>query len=621
MKILRLLCALLSALLITSCSTDTAEPDELEVLTYGIAPLPLRSSQTEPGSEEMNENTITDLKCYLGDREGQRFTLLPIRKSSPGRLLIDKKILRERMIPGISYRLHLLANVDGRLTLPTESTGESLRSMTLRMQEMMEKNGRSAPESLPMYGTAVVTLDPSSKVLGHVTLRRHLSKIRVTVIYKDQQMQRYGVYTTDGRRDPFWGVPEVKALGLSVTAPLLPEGDGAAPRSETDQPTEYIPMSQSRTLPDLPEGSTHPYPIYSGPLAWNADDLERPRLLLKIPLYVGEHPETASHDEATYFYYTCTVVRPSSETGKSQRLLPNTLYDIVINIDELGSTEEQHPKPIAEKVVVRPWSEEHKVDIDVDHKAYLQITPITSDMYGDHKVFLFSSSSPLRSVTGVSSHRRYNGTTGAALPTESTSLTPFISFTAGRREGEIRLDRPRPSLEVPHYYSITVTSEEGIERKLSVTHYPDVIVTEIKSADQTAMTNPNMYIFTLPQHTGTEQYKVGYPSREHPTKEDSELISPHFMISSWNHGDFSLYRYRDAQTRATSYTETDFLGNEYKGWRLPTKAEIKLINQVSQKSAGVTDGQSILYKGALYWSLHEDNTSGLKSVRLIYDLP
>lgn len=608
LQILTILLLLLSA----GCTSDSPEPgDSLLLLTYSLDDLSLRAA-TENGVDTLNENTISDIHCYLSDREGSSLSELSIKKEEPGRIFIEKALLEARMTSGTTYRIYLLANTDGRVT-PED------RQM-LDLKEIGTSNGRAALPSIPMYGSTEVSYDPEVKVIGHVKLRRHLAKIRVTVLYKDRKMHRYGVYTKEGKRHPFWGVPQLMVMGLGVSSPLVPDPEGHLPTAGRSK-TEYTILSQPRTLPDLPEASTHPFPIYSGPLEWDADDLERPRFLLKIPFYLGSDLEHATEANATYLYYTGTIARPSQVEGERQKLLPNTLYDVLINIDELGSGEEQQPKPISENVTIRPWGETHDVDINVDQAAFLQITPLQSDMYGDEKSFRFSSSSPLSEVTGISRYNRYDGISGALLPTEGSKLTGSLSYTLDRREGVITLKRSRPTLEVPHYYTITVTNEDGIQRTLKVTHYPEVVLTRTPSMDQSG-NNPNMYIFTIPQYGMSGKYKIGYPDRESPTSEDNELVSPHFMISSWNHGDFDSYSYERALRKSKEYTEEDFMGHTYTGWRLPTQAEINLINEVSQKESGVTNRQSILSEGLTYWTIHEPQPEGwLRRVRLIYDLP
>lgn len=613
-KTLQILSILL-LLLTAGCSSDSPEPGDSLMLTYTLDGLSLRAA-TEDGIGDLNENKISDIHCYVGDQAGASLSELAIKKCEEGRIFIEKKLLEQRMEADKSYRIYLLANTDGRVS--------SQESQVLDLSEIEQSNGHKALPSLPMYGSTEVSYDPAAKELGHVRLRRHLAKIRITVLYKDQNMHRYGVYTKDGKRHHFWGVPQLMVMGLGTTAPLLPDPKGSLP-TETPLSSEYILMSKSRTLPELPEASSHPFPIYSCPLEWEADDLDRPRFLLKIPFYLGDDLEHAKETDATYLYYTGAIVRPTEVEGERQLLLPNTLYDVLINIDELGSTEEQQPRPISEKVTIRGWDGEHPVEIDVDQTSFLQITPLQSDMYGDEKTFRFSSSSPIKSVTGISQRNRYNGLTGALLQTEQSDIDASLTFTKGRREGVITLKKARPTLEVPHDYTITVTNGDGVRRTLKVTHYPEVVVTRTTSADLEGTKpgkNPNMYIFTIPQHGKSTKYKIGYPDKDHPTWEDNELVSPHFMISSWNHGDFGGVNYNNALKKSREYSEQDFMGKTYTGWRLPTQAEINLINEVSQKERGVTNRQSILSEGLIYWTMYEPQPGAwLRRVRLIYDLP
>ena len=115
--------------------------------------------------------------------------------------------------------------------------------------------------------------------------------------------------------------------------------------------------------------------------------------------------------------------------------------------------------------------------------------------------------------------------------------------------------------------------------------------------------NPRMYQITIT--STSETYKIGRPLTDGdgytvPTEENNQLVSPSFMIAS-GLGATQAMTAEAAKSHCNLYAEAYYDSNNnlvrLEDWRLPTEAEIKIINQYQNNSVAM----DVLLTGNQYW--------------------
>lgn len=239
-----------------------------------------------------------------------------------------------------------------------------------------------------------------------------------------------------------------------------------------------------------------------------------------------------------------------------------------------------------------------------------------------------------------------------------------IQFQANSLSGTITINSPVPTNNGVRYMTFRVTNSQGSEAKFLVKQYPLEYITSTQgvrgyradgnystgyssiwvdrvNADGTSeletdgwrvdvsdLNNARMYHIMITSTGGVlvegqygqpdEYYTLANPLVDEdgytiPTEENTNLVAPSFMIAS-QLGATQPMSYTNAREQCNQYREVtnvvqpDGTTREvtYSGWRLPTLAELKIIN----KFQGVGDSaMDDVLTGTQYWYAYETTSS------------
>lgn len=581
-------------------------PPDTQVLGVELSDPHVHTRASEDG--EGHEDLIEQIMVTFVGTDGSSWT--PINGQDytweGGRIIFKK----ERMqLQEKEYTAFVFANYPQTTQLEGKSR-EELQALLPTTLDLHSTNGKNTPSTLPMIGEVTFTYQETAQEIAKVSLQRQVAKLRVTVFFVGTNIR--------SRLSLEEHPPRVRIVDYKTNFVSSELHD-----------TEPLPLNQERHTEDG-LGYTHEFPIYAPPYSWSAQT-SRPKFIISLPLKdnVGRIRE---------YYYTGSFVDPGNPSG--QYFAANTLYDLLINIDELGSTELQDPAILTGKTVLKPWNNsDYNVDVDVRNNPFLHVTPKKVDIYSDHLLIRYSSTSPLlKTGTKVSGYYTTyvlsnDGQRRIGDPIRNDfelNAEEVITYDGANTTGFLTFKYDRPDNNTPRHITITLQNSSGQERTIEVTQYPDIVVTtELALHKETDNTNsPLLYIFRTASAGSVtingKTYRVGYPSPTNPSEEDNELISPCFMIAAESNRRRTTMSKSNAESYIRGYFEQTTDNRTYTGWRLPTRAELELIRHISTKPNSITGGNILDSQTAPpannHFTIYDPRATGLRHALPIRDI-
>ena len=208
-------------------------------------------------------------------------------------------------------------------------------------------------------------------------------------------------------------------------------------------------------------------------------------------------------------------------------------------------------------------------------------------------------------------------------------------FAVNAATSTITISSTIPINYVPKNITFTVTNNQGLSLNATVVQYPVRYVTaristgNIKPEWFEGGTNLNLFTVNTLVPSSTGAYTLGDPTNGYPktdsTANGNKMVSPRFIIAS-QYGIYNRVTYSVAQLRCLQYGEDIYRS----GWRMPTKAEIELINSIQDDPNSAVKG---LLTGEAYWSAFKydyydfvnnvwtsGGAAGTAYIRAVYDL-
>lgn len=112
------------------------------------------------------------------------------------------------------------------------------------------------------------------------------------------------------------------------------------------------------------------------------------------------------------------------------------------------------------------------------------------------------------------------------------------------------------------------------------------------------LTNQHMYALQIT--SVSDEYVMGIPNVGSNSQSNDDVLSPAFLLASQLGAVLPTEYASIAATHCTSYMEVDVKGKEWKGWRLPTKSELRYMATHQSQYNQVMDD---VLTGKYYWSL------------------
>lgn len=607
-----------------ACPDDDASSAQLSLR---LAVQEIRSLRaTEAGDDALNENKIESLQI-LFYKGGTLYWSVSPAPAADGNYSIPIPETQQQGFDGNStYNVYVVTNM--AFKAPEQES-------ELAKIAVSESVAKLPNAKFVMQGQASKKINlgtPEGKQLGTVKLRRVASKLRITPTV---QVTGYEL----------GGEIQVKFVGAVSQGYLTAEevATGA-------NPIAYAYRATSNKEPQ------HFYSYYN---KWSSND-EAPYYLLTVPL------KKAGATTAADYYYRVAL------TPAEPHFTANKLYDLKLGIHKLGSTTPEEPVSITGTLAILPWTLCDD-QYDLPAANYLELSEREAHIYNveTHTISYESSKKPVNVQIIEVSFSYVNGATGQAI-TEAipTSSDQYPTITV---EGnQIQIESRIPINNVPKKIRIKVSNGiAGLDKEVTVYQYPSLFVvntigvkSSIRPDGTLARDLNNKAIYRITVQNPPEGQILGFPPREMTdfwpgywngsrwvltggtktskltTKRDAEtaqMVSPSFELASqlgaterwtyleygwtqegpmWNPSWYSTNQIgADKETALCDcalYTETRIVNGKeviLDDWRLPTEAEIRLIDQLQNDPNSAV--KSIM-TGRYYWSAKDNAAIKLK---------
>ncbi len=616
------------------CLVQEAQTLTLRVNIHGITEsraLALRA--TENGEDTYNENKIDAFSVLFYKPDGSLFWSVPstgLEANAAGTYIIPVPQQHIAALDGnTAYRIYVVANHSFTTAPATEA---ALKSTVI--SEAIPQ----IPAKFVMVGMVTKSVDMSSeagKTLGTVDLKRVAAKVRL--------------------RQPSVMVDGYEVVG-PIEAKLRDTRDKGQLLNPTVEPTSTLGASDYRTVTEMVQGvkSTHFYSYYT---KW-IGEVDRPTIFVKVMM-----KKNGTADSTAKAYYYRVPVEASGAELKS-----NYLYDVSVTIEILGGLTPEDPKKIVGTVSVKNWIAHDDVfELPATKYLMVAEHQASMNSITDRDISYQSSSTAsianINAYYRYVDNDKTSPTYGQEVVKECTGNDiPTIAINAV--DSKVHIYSRIPVNNIPKTIEFDVTNLDGFSEHIVVTQYPDNYITytwgtkSFLKPDGTLpshLNNKAMYhvvvqvpptdmILGFPPTQSQKFYKrYSLEFTDQITKNDletSKMVSPSFELASqlgatypMPYYDYNGDRYSEPQARYQStgggsfsydysstypnpygaafdcakYTETRVVNGvdvTLNDWRLPTEAEIKLIDQLQHDTNSAV--KSIM-TGRYYWDAYSSN--------------
>lgn len=613
-------------LMVSGCVTErpVACPDEGSTaeLSLRLAVQEIRSLRaTEPGVDALNENKIESLQI-LFYKEGTLYWSVSPAPAADGNYIIPIPEAQRQGFDGSStYNVYVVTNMT--FTAPQQESD-------LAKIPVSESVAKLPNAKFVMQGQISKQINlgtPEGKQLGTVELRRVASKLRITPTVAVEG------YALDG-------TIQIKFVGATDRGCLIAE-EAATGVSAIDYGYRDTQDQQPQLF----------YSYYSN---WSSDPDLAPYYLLTVPL------KKAGETTVINNYYRVAL------TPAESHFTANKLYDLTLGIHKLGSTTPEEPVSITGSLSILPWTICDD-QYDLPAANYLEVSEREAHIYNveTHTISYESSKKPVTIRIVEVSFSYVNGATGEAITEaipNSSDQYPSVTVVGNHIQIESRI----PINNVPKKIRFKVSNGiTELDKEVTVYQYPSHFITHTNGAKSSRRPNGrladglnNKAIYRITVQNPPKDMILGFPPRETTdfwpgywngsrwvlnggnktskltTKRDAEtaqMVSPSFELASqlgaterwpyleygWTEGG-SWFNPTWSRTNKIGafeetalcdcalYTETRIVDGQevtLDDWRLPTEAEIRLIDQLQNDPNSAVKA---IMTGAYYWSAKSD---------------
>lgn len=620
--------------LILGCASERTRgllPEELEgaslSLQLAVCASPQMRAESEAGDDQLHENKIERVKI-LFYRSGSLYWSVDPSVSPDERYSIPVPADKRGGFTGTeTYNVYVVTNCS---TLSNAQQESDLKRLIITSSISEEQ-----PSSFVMYGKVCKQINLSTadgKKLGEIPLQRIASKLRIT-----PRVSIEG-YTQQGEI-------QVKLMNAIDRGYLI----------EERQPNNAQAISYDfRTIRD---GKAHFYSYYKD---WRNESAQAPYFLIAAPLQA----ETASTPQ---LYYYKVPLMP-----REARLVANRLYALTVHINKIGASIPEEPVQVDGQLSILDWSVRED-SYDFPATNYLAVSEQIVHMHNidTYRISYRSSKMPISiKIDDVSyNYVDQNGHEKSDKISQGNPYYPSIRdlhILTGLDQVErtIEIKSKVPDNNVPKKIVFTITNGvAGLHKRVTVYQYPAQYITytmghksSLRSNFEKSphLNNRAIYRITVqsppqgmilgfpPTETWRHEHKVGKDHSEwhnlQITKNDREtsnMVSPSFELASqlgatwtmsysgkgkwieergFKHRDRKWKWWRGAACHCDDYWEERYVNGRLErldDWRLPTEAEIQLVDELQHRRNGVV--KSIM-TGNYYWDAYKaDGATEMKS--------
>ena len=596
------------------------------LLQLQVSPTALRA--TEVGEDAYNENTVSSItvlfykggQLFWQSKESGQGGITPNGSiTTPGRHYIipvpdDKKA----QLNGVnSFNVYVVCNKASFVAPATEAA--------LLKEVVADELNATAPASFVMIGSAtnkkIDMATQAGRNLGSIGLKRVAAKVRVLRPTVD-----VAGYVQVG--DAQVKLRNYADRGYLATAENVPTAEYKT--------TDYRPVTEV-----LPNGgkAMHFYSYYNewaSPAALG----QRPELMVQIKMKKEGESDNMAKD-----YYYKVPLEPQQKSLQS-----NKLYELSLRIEIIGSPSPENPELVTGAISIEEWSK-HEDSYGLPATQFLVVAEHDVEIKNatEYSLPYQSSKHPITiSIKKVyATFVDHQGVTQTITYTQGMSEFPTITFDANT----IHINSSIPVNNVPKYIEFEVTNGvSGLVEKVKVTQVPSSFIIHTMGTSSSlqpggglapGLNNKAMYhirilvpppgmILGFPPTEPVKFYdKNEYKETHYLTKNDEEtsrMVSPSFELASqlgatrpmpyfYYRGSYSHPQVGDPESSRKSatyscaiYTETrknkDGTYLTLDDWRLPTEAEIELIDKLQNDSKSAVKR---IMTGPFYWDAYLGN--------------
>ena len=594
---------------------------------------------TKPGDDDYNENTLTTIDYFLyPEGEMGSDAYIKGRVNLQGRtsynVLVNTSQLSHLFsgaAPGSKCDVYAIANYPGATT-DFDAASDTLTLHNLAISNHF--NSAEVQTNFVMSGHAKATVDNKNKTRaasGTVNLNRAATKVTFECKIKSSVEIKNYILDGDGERvdSTFttW-VPLLSQMGAYLVNSYSAGTVGGT--RQTINPGALDRYSQ-RTLTDSDSDGWYTCaPFYSYPHEWHSGDENEPFIKLVVPWAYLNAQGQQEGQKQFYYKVPCPGLKMDA----------NTWYHIRLDVAILGGDDFEAMLEVAGEYYVMSWNTQTIVQADAEIKdaRYISSPSNKYNMYNvnDLDVLITSSHDAELNLKSVTYYDFKNGrntdyTTTARnnnwITYDDVSRTFSINHALNNDSSTSTFDSSPYvfTFEIRHADDHNYTTGDIV-----VTQYPAMYINELQSnkyaflngtannarndvtgyddssnslstltsrnsiTDTGDNTNSHMYRISVTSVTGLP-YTIGdtrlWGDSQNVTTLNSlsnymetsaineDMIAPEFMVAS-SVGKTQPLEFKYAATRCAAYQESGFPAGR---WRLPTKAEILFLINLSEK--------------------------------------
>lgn len=657
----------LLAWLLPACTADDdlapavkpAEGLTISLETPGV----LSRATTEPGSNDLNENTISQAQLLIFKSDGKRtrdgyrsFEFTDGKTEAviaTGNWKNNTQLFDEGA--DATYDIYVVANAhEGSTSLQNVETLDDLLSAVDKDADIWKLEGANIGTGTVGYtnkrfamsgvSSGFVPNKVEDEYTISVPMERLAAKVEVNIFFSDEFKAKFkpiGFYSSLRnyatrsllRADKEESFTDRGIAGNRANDPMV-----AAPEKDFDKRTAKLVL-------------------YTYPTDWGGDVLQETFVLLNMPGSYTEQEGAQPEDKGSNYYKI--PVRLGDATA--HQLNRNTIYRVKVTIDRMGQPQLDVPVELTPKYEVIPWT---TVTIDVDNGDlnYLEVVKdeiIMKNIEKSEEQYFTSSSSVTASIEEVYYYDKY----GAKQTISNYGQYGISVVPAAGNFGNVTINSDVPTNNGIRYIKVKVTNGQGLSKEFTVKQYPlEYIVTvpgwysyrtdfgstyEEKGnrkvsndyfsskvyyegdgrndegiytytwsryntsnkpslgTRQDGNDNNNMYFVRITKTS--DKYVLSVPAMDkdgytESSPENNKLVAPAFMIAS-QLGTVYPQRFNDAKEHCKQYAEKSLDGQVYEDWRLPTEAELLIIDYYQGDDNSVIDR---VLAGDKYWAASGD---------------
>lgn len=667
----------LLAVLLPACTADddlapAVKPAEGLTITLET-PGVLSRATTEPGSDILNENTISQAQLLIFNSEGARtpdgYRSFEFTDGKTEAVIATGDWKNDAQLfdkgPGAMYDIYVVANAHGGSTsLQDVRTLDGLLNAVDEDADIWKLEGANIGTGTVDYtdkrfamsgvSSGFVPNEVEDEYTISVTMERLAAKVEVNITFSDEfkaQFTPTGFYSSLRnyatrsllRADKEESFTDRGIAGNGANDPMV-----AAPEKDFEKRTAKLVL-------------------YTYPTDWGGDVLQETFVLLNMPGNYTEQEGAQSESKGSNYYKI--PVRLGDATA--HQLNRNTIYRVNVKIDRMGQPQVDKPVELKPAYEVIPWTQV-TIDVDGGNLNYLELLKeeIIMKNIDESLEQYFTSSSPVTaSIEEVYYYDKY----GAKQTISNYGQYGISVVPAAGNFGNVTINSDVPTNNGIRYIKVKVTNGQELSKEFTVKQYPlEYIVTVPgyysyrtdnicggkvvnwetgpfnKDLDQPVTSANNFsskvyiedenkiytyyytrdydwwgwptsdwYVTTGSSQTGkhnnkmyfvritktSNEYVLSVPAVDkdgytESSPENNQLVAPAFMIAS-QLGTVTNQYFSSAKEHCKQYAEKSIAEQVYDDWRLPTEAELKIIEKYQGVDGSVID---IVLGGKYYWA-------------------